>query len=86
MNEKAMKIKISKGPSGGFVVDPVELPGSPPVGRGDSVTEAMGNFVAHYHKQMGLEIEVDASAVEAVAQEHLDSATARAAFYFGHPG
>ncbi|MCM3609584.1 hypothetical protein M4D49_29415 [Cupriavidus pauculus] len=47
MNEKAMKIKISKGPSGGFVVDPVELPGSPPVGRGDSVTEAMGNFVAH---------------------------------------
>lgn len=78
-----MKIKISKETNGGFVVDPVEFPGIPPVGRGNSVTEAMGNFMAHYHKQMGLEIELDASAVDAAMQEHLDAATERAALYFG---
>jgi len=81
-----MKIRISKGTTGGYVVDPVELPGTPPVGRGESVTEAMGNFVAHYHKQLGLEIEVDSSAVEAAVKEHLETATTRAAFYFGQPG
>lgn len=81
-----MKIKISKGTGGGYVVDPVDLPGMPPVDQGASVTEAMGNFVAHYHKQIGLEIEVDASAVDAALQEHLEVATARAAFYFGKQG
>ncbi|MBP8276044.1 MAG: hypothetical protein KAX55_04040 [Propionivibrio sp.] len=78
-----MKIKISKDSRGGYMVDPVELPGMPPVGRGNSVTEAMGNFMAHYHKQIGLVIEVDASAAEAASQEHLEVATARTAFYFG---
>ncbi|WP_199031399.1 hypothetical protein [Ralstonia sp. ASV6] len=79
-----MKIKISKE-AGGYVVDPVDLPGIPPVGRGKTVSEAMGDFLAHYHVQMGLEIELDLTAAEAGVQAQLEAATKRAALYFGDP-
>lgn len=78
-----MKIKISQGSNNDYVVDPVDLPGMPPVGRGSTVTEALGSFVAYYHKQLGLEIELEASAAEAAQKEHLEVASARASFYFG---
>jgi hypothetical protein len=59
-----VKIKISK--SYGFIeVDPVDLPGSPPVGRGRTIPEALGDFLIHYQNQLGLQIEVDESAREA---------------------
>jgi hypothetical protein len=56
-----MKVKISKrGDS--FEADPVDFPGSPPVGRGGSIAEALGDFVIHYQNDLGLEIQVDTSA------------------------
>lgn len=61
-----MKIKISKDRySSGFVADPVDEPGSPPVGRGTTITEALGDFLVHYQAELGVEIEVDESAVAA---------------------
>jgi len=56
-----MKIRISKE-SNGFVVDPVDLPGSPVVGRGETAGEALGDFLIHYQAQLGIEIEVHDSA------------------------
>lgn len=52
----------------GFVVDPVDEPGSPPVGRGRTMHEAYGSFLIAYQKRLGLEIEVDPSA-EAAEQQ-----------------
>lgn len=56
-----MKVKIRKR-GDCFEADPVELPGSPPVGRGGSIAEALGDFMIHYQKDFGLEIDVDTSA------------------------
>ena len=46
----------------------MEPPGSPLVGKGDSITEALGDFLRHSHAELGVEIEVDASALEAEQQ------------------
>jgi len=62
-----MRIKISKNWEG-FVVDPVSEPGNPPVGRGATMLEAMGDFLHHYQAKLGVQIEVDASAQEAELQ------------------
>jgi hypothetical protein len=43
-------------------VDPVELPGSPAVGRGRTIEEALGNFLIAYQDKLGLKIEIDESA------------------------
>lgn len=59
-----MKVKISKR-GNRFEAAPVEIPGSPPVGKGDSITEALGDFLRHYHAELGVDIEVDASAQDA---------------------
>lgn len=66
-----MKIKISKRGSR-FEADPVDLPGSPPVGKGDTITEALGDFLRHYQAELGVQIEVDASAVEAEQKRRSD--------------
>lgn len=59
-----VKIKISKTEDG-FVADPVSEPGSPPVGRGGTITEALGDFLIHYQAQLGLIIDIDSSALDA---------------------
>ena len=59
-----MKVKISKR-GNCFEADPVEMPGSPPVGRGNSIKEALGDFLIHYQQQLGVDFEVDKSAAEA---------------------
>jgi hypothetical protein len=56
-----VKLKINKETAGTFVVDAVDLPGSPPVGRGRTVGEAMGNFLMVYQERLGIEIVVDTS-------------------------
>lgn len=45
-----------------FEADPVELPGSPPVGRGGSIEEALGKLLICYQHDLGVEIEVDDTA------------------------
>lgn len=56
-----MKIKISKTVDG-FVADPISEPGSPPVGRGSTIAEALGDFLIHYQTQLGLIIDIDSTA------------------------
>ncbi|MBN3729426.1 hypothetical protein [Burkholderia sp. Tr-20390] len=55
-----MKIKISKRGTR-YEVDPIEMPGSPPIGKGESVAEALAEFLIFYRKRLGIEIEVDPS-------------------------
>lgn len=47
------------------MADPVNLPGSPPVGKGGSIAEALGDFMIHYQEELGIQIEVDATAQQA---------------------
>jgi hypothetical protein len=53
-----MKIKIEKRYGGMFVVDPVDIPGSPLCGWGRTMDSAMGDFLRAYQKELGLEIEL----------------------------
>lgn len=57
-----MKIVLRKHGPRSFEVDPVEKPGSPAVGRGRTMLEALGNFLICYQKELGLNIVVDESA------------------------
>lgn len=56
-----MHLKISKSECS-FDVYVVERPGSPPVGKGSSIAEALGNFMLQYQGQLGVTIEAYASA------------------------
>jgi len=67
-----MKIKITKG-ADGFVADPLEFPGSPPVGRGQTLGEALGDFLIFYRDRLGIEIEVDSSIDEPERQRMTDA-------------
>ncbi len=58
-----MKVVI-KREGDGFCLDPVDLPGSPYVGRGETLVAAMGNFMSLYAKELGLKIEVEPEAVQ----------------------
>jgi hypothetical protein len=58
------KIKISKVMER-FCVEPVGAPGTPKVGWGRTMAEAFGSFLCNYQKELGLEIEVDATALPA---------------------
>jgi hypothetical protein len=62
-----MKVKISKR-GDRFEVDPVDVPGSAAIGKGNSIDEALGDFLRHYQAELGVQIEVDASAQEAEQQ------------------
>jgi hypothetical protein len=68
-----MKIVIKSHGEGSIEVDPVELPGMPPVGRGKTIEEALGNFLIAYQKELGLEISVDASAKKAEKKRRRDA-------------
>jgi len=57
-----MKIVLKKNGPKSYEVDPVELCGSPSVGRGQTMLEALGNFLICYQKELGLDIVVDGSA------------------------
>lgn len=72
-----MKLQISKRGTR-FEVDPVEMPGSPPVGKGESVAEALGDFLIFYQARLGIEIEVDPSVGQA-EQQRVNEAIATAA-------
>lgn len=59
-----MVIKILRENSRTIMVRPdPEPPGLYPVGRGDTIIEALGNFLIQYQKELNLTIEVDSSAV-----------------------
>lgn len=60
-----------------FEADPVDLPGSPPVGRGATIIEALGNFLISYQHDLGLEIEVDETAKAAEQQRRSESLSDR---------
>ena len=49
-----MKIKISKQ-HGWFVVDPVDSPGCPYMGRGHTMDAALADFLRIYQKELGIE-------------------------------
>jgi hypothetical protein len=59
-----MKIKVSKTQEG-FLIDPVSEPGSPAVGRGETLKEALGDFLIHHQSKLGLTIDLDSSALGA---------------------
>lgn len=50
-----LKVEIRKE-GGGFVADPVQLPGSPNVGRGRTMMEAFGSFLQGHQERLGVEI------------------------------
>lgn len=58
-----MKVVI-KREGDGFCLDPVDKPGSPYVGRGPTLVEAMGNFLSLYKDELGLKFEVTPEAAE----------------------
>ena len=71
-----MKVVI-KAEGERFVVDPVDKSGSPAVGRGASMVEALGDFVICYQTELGLDIVVDESAQAAENQRRADALAQR---------
>jgi len=63
IGRRTVKIEISRTRDG-FTADPVSEPGSPPVGRGATMTEALGDFLIHHQSKLGLTIDLDGSALE----------------------
>jgi hypothetical protein len=62
--EEKMKLTIAKqGKS--FVVDDLSRPGSPPVGRGRTMREAVGDYFHQNQTELNIEFEVDPSAQDA---------------------
>lgn len=59
-----MKLIIKRVGDFMLEVDDPSLPGSPPVGRGESIYEALGQWLHFHRERLGIEIEVDASATE----------------------
>jgi hypothetical protein len=59
-----MKLRISKE-DGRFMVNDPELPGSPYVGRGRTMLEAIGGFFHAHQTRLGIDFEVDDTAVPA---------------------
>lgn len=57
-----MKLRISKEEDHFLVVDPT-IPGSPPVGRGRTMIEAIGYWFHRNQDRIGLEFEVTESAM-----------------------
>jgi hypothetical protein len=72
-----MKIVIKSHGRGSIKVDPVELPGSPSVGHGKTIEEALGNFLIAYQKELGLDIVVDESAKKAEKKRRRDALAQR---------
>jgi hypothetical protein len=60
-----MKLTIRKRDNGDFEVEDMSLPGSPPVGYGKHMMEAIGRFFHAHQTRLGIEFEVDESAVPA---------------------
>lgn len=56
-----MRVKISKAGKH-FIVDPMDLPGSPAVGRGRTMMEALGSFFHHHQDRFEVEFVVDSTA------------------------
>jgi len=56
-----MRLKISKE-NGMFVVDDPKRSGSPPVGRGHTMLEAIGSWVHHNQDYIGISFAVDETA------------------------
>jgi hypothetical protein len=57
-----MRIQIKKY-SGGFSVDPIDRPGSPAMGVGNTMDAAIASFFRIYQKELGVtEIILDADA------------------------
>lgn len=71
-----MKIKVTKR-GGQFVADPVELAGGPVVGKGESITEALGDFLIHYQGQLGVSIEIDETAEQAERERRANALNQR---------
>ena len=71
-----MKIQISKEGEG-FVADPIEKPGSPMVGRGVSIEDALGNFLINHQNELGLELVLHPSAQPAELKRREDALAQR---------
>lgn len=59
------KLTISKE-YGSFLVDDKSRPGSPPVGRGRTIKEAIGDWLHNNQSLMDVQFEVDTTAEPAV--------------------
>lgn len=62
---KRMKLTISKRDNGEFEVEDLSIPGSPPVGYGKHMMEAIGRYFHANQTKLGIEFDVDKSAVPA---------------------
>ena len=61
-----------------FIVDPVNMPGSPSIGRGTTLLEAYGSFFIEHQKALGIEvIDVEPSAQAAEVQRRKDALSSR---------
>lgn len=59
-----LSLRISKQEDDGqFLVDDPTIPGSPPVGRGRTMFEAIGSYFHHNQDRLGLSFEVHESAL-----------------------
>ena len=57
-----INLRISKENDETFLVDDPKRPGSPPVGRGRSMMEAIGSWLHHNRQIVGIKFYVDSSA------------------------
>jgi len=59
-----MKLRLSKEGTR-FVVDDPAAPGTPTVGRGRTMLEAIGSYFHNHQSELGLSFEVDETALPA---------------------
>lgn len=60
-----MKLTISKRDNGEFEVENLAIPGSPPVGYGRTMMEAIGRYFHANQTKLGIDFEVDETALPA---------------------
>ncbi len=53
-----MVLTIDKAHDGSLVVEDKTLPGSPKVGRGETIVEAIGNWLISYQEELGIRFEL----------------------------
>lgn len=60
-----LTVKKTADSSGTFEIDEPKRPGSPPVGRGATMIEAMGDYLLNNQRYLGVTFDLDESAQEA---------------------
>lgn len=72
-----LTVKKTADSSGTFEIDEPTRPGSPPVGRGATMIEAMGDYLLNNQRYLGVTFDVDESAQAAEDARRAAAAAAR---------